>query len=160
MNFRWICKDIWDIECEHILCWINERVTYILLHISTIYHALHSIMELKKTILFWWNTKFHPYIRVCCTSRSKFICFPYSIYPYRSSTIWIWKFARTVSTTVTSAVFIKLTCRFVILMFCSCSSWPSWSAYARVAKYLELSCKQKGVLEEKGNTYIRTVAMS
>ena len=36
-NLRYICswtfvastKDIWDIECERIRCWINERVTYI-----------------------------------------------------------------------------------------------------------------------------------
>jgi len=47
-NFVASAKDIWDIERERIRCWINERVTYIILHISTKYHALHSIMEPKK----------------------------------------------------------------------------------------------------------------
>jgi hypothetical protein len=65
---------------------------HILLHISTIYHAVHSIMELKKTSLFCWNMKLHA---TFYTSRSKFNCFPYSTYPYRSGTISIWKLVRT-----------------------------------------------------------------
>jgi len=74
------------------------------------------------------------------TSRSKFICFPYSIYPYRSSTIWIWiwKFARTLTTTITSAVFMELTSRSVILLF-SCSR--SWTAKFSVV----ISCKKRRV---------------
>ena len=85
------------------------------------------------------------------TSRSTFICFPYPIYPYRSSTIWIWKFAKTVTTTITSAVFIKFTCIFVILVLCPSGRWSSRTAYARVILCccIELVCKQKGVLEEK-----------
>ena len=84
-------------------------------------------------------------------SRSKFICSPYSIYPYRSSTIWIWKFAKTVTTTITSAVFIKLTCIFVILVLCPSVRSSRRTAYARVTLccFIELVCKQKGVLEEK-----------
>lgn len=139
-------------ECECIRCWINERVTYTLLHISTIYHAIHSIMELKKTSLFCWNTKIHA---TFYTSRSRFTCFPYSIYPYRSSTIWIWKFARTVTTTVTSTVFIKLTARLVILMFSRCCWWLSWFRDARmfVISCWKFVCEQKCVLEEMLNFF-------
>ena len=129
LNFRCICKVIWDMECECIRCWINERVTY-LSHISSIYHAVHSIMELKKTSLLCWNTKLHA---AFYTSRSKFICFPYSIYPYRSSTIWIWKYATIITTTVTSTVFIKLTLRFVTLMFSCCCWWLRWIRDARMS---------------------------
>ena len=120
------------------------RGWHILLHISTIYHAVHSIMELKKTNLFYWNTKLHA---TFYTSRSKFICFPYPIYPYRYSTIWVWKFARTVTTTVTSTVFIKLTSRFVILVASvSCRLLDcSKSVRRSVISWWWLACRQKGV---------------
>jgi len=59
---------------------------------------------------------------------------------------------RTVTAAITSAVFIKLTARFVILVFISC---PRWSAKACVALMcsMHLSCKQKGVLEEMVNLF-------
>ena len=143
MNFRWICNNIWDIKCERILCWINERVTYIN-NIPCIIQ--NDGNEENNFILMKYKI---PFLNIF-TSSSKFICCPYSIYPYRPCTIWISKFVMTITTTVTLAVFIKLTCRFVILVFCPCSCWPSWSVYARVAIFcwVEISCKQKGVLEE------------
>ena len=138
-NLRYICywifiasaKDIWDIECECIRCWINERVTYI--------KKVPCITAYKGT-----EKKYSVKIRNPMLKHFVFICFPYSIYPYRSSKIWIWKFARTVTTAITSAVFIKLTARFVILMF---SCWPRWSANACVAVlwWMQFSCKQKRV---------------
>jgi len=54
---------------------------------------------------------------------------------------------------------MKLTARLVILVL---SGPTSRSAYSRVAalSFMELNCKQKGMLEENGNAYIRTVAIT
>ena len=107
--------------------------------------------------LFCWYTKLHA--STFYTSTTKFIYFPYSIHPYRYRRIWIWKYARTITTTVTSAMFIKLTCRFAILTFYHCRSLLSWFASNRtlIISWVKLACKHKGVLEEIFNLLYNTL---
>ena len=52
-------------ECEYVRCCSNGRTTYSLLHISTVYRALHSKLELenkKFILLIYENSTFQHFI--------------------------------------------------------------------------------------------------